>query len=139
MIKYTNEDKTLTVPSGLGNFATNGGGGGSDVTRQDVIDIVESAITDYDTEIQVDLEDIRENVSGNSEDIAALSALTSANTADIAAISGAMDTVQVKAYYLDRMTKAERAALFEELWVANGESNFEPSKYKFYELEDNDE
>ena len=33
MIKYTNDYKTLTVPSGLGNFAGNGGGSGSGVTE----------------------------------------------------------------------------------------------------------
>lgn len=86
MIKYTNEDKTLTVPSGLGNFAMNGGGGG-DVTRQDVINIVDSAITEYDTEIQVDLEDIRENVSGNTDNIEALSATTENMAQSIGAIN----------------------------------------------------
>lgn len=121
MIKFQNEDKTLVVPSSLGNFPSNAGGG-SDVTRQDVINIVDSAITEYDTEIQVDLEEIRENVSGNTEDIAAhgaaladirsdvdalsgtardirwdvdsISARTSNNTADIAALSGATEGIE---------------------------------------------
>lgn len=92
MIKYTNEDKTLTVPSGLGNFAMNGGGG-SDVTRQDVINIVDSAITEYDTEIQVDLEDIRENVSGNTEDIQTLSGATESISGSITAITASMDNL----------------------------------------------
>ena len=70
MIKYQNEDKTLIVPSGLGNIPSKGG---SDVTKQDVIEIVNSAITAYDTEAQVELEGIRDNVSGNTADIAALS------------------------------------------------------------------
>ena len=70
MIKFSNSDKTLTVISGLGNFPSNSSGG-SDVTRQDVVNIVNSAITEYDAENQADLEEIREDVSGNTEDIAA--------------------------------------------------------------------
>lgn len=70
MIKYQNEDKTLIVPSGLGNIPSKGG---SDVTKQDVIEIVNSAITEYDTEAQVELGEIRDNVSGNTADIASLS------------------------------------------------------------------
>lgn len=92
MIKYQNEDKTLVIPSGLGNFPSVGGGGG-DVTRQDVINIVDSAITEYDTEIQVDLEDIRENVSGNTEDIAALSAATEAISGSITAVTASVDNL----------------------------------------------
>ena len=68
MIKYQNEDKTLIVPSGLGNIPSKGG---SDVTKQDVIEIVNSAITEYDTEAQVELGEIRDNVSGTTADIAA--------------------------------------------------------------------
>lgn len=87
MIKFQNEDKTLTVPSGLGNFPSNSSGG-SDVTRQDVVNIVNSAITEYDTEVQVDLEEIRENVSGNTEDIAAHGAALADMRSDIDALSG---------------------------------------------------
>lgn len=70
MIKFSNSYKTLTIASGLGNIPSKGG---SDVTEQDVIEIVNSAITEYDTAAQVDLEEIRGNVSGNTADIAALS------------------------------------------------------------------
>ena len=87
MIKFSNSDKTLTVISGLGNFPSNSSGG-SDVTRQDVVNIVNSAITEYDTEVQVDLEEIRENVSGNTEDIAAHGAALADMRSDIDALSG---------------------------------------------------
>lgn len=87
MIKFQNEDKTLTVPSGLGNFPSSAGGG-SDVTRQDVIGIVNSAITEYDIENEVELEEIRENVSGNTEDIAAHGAALSDIRSDVDALSG---------------------------------------------------
>lgn len=87
MIKFQNEDKTLTVPSGLGNFPSSAGGG-SDVTRQDVVNIVNSAITEYDIENEVELEEIRENVSGNTEDIAAHGAALADMRSDIDALSG---------------------------------------------------
>ena len=92
MIKYQNEDKTLVIPSALGNFPSVGGGG-SDVTRQDVINIVDSAITEYDTEIQVDLEDIRENVSGNTDNIEALSATTENMAQSIGAINTNIEAI----------------------------------------------
>lgn len=72
-------------------------------------------------------------------DVDGLDTRVSANTEDIAALSGAVEGMEVKAYYLDRMTKTERAALFSEIWTSNGESNFDAAKYKFYELEDTDE
>lgn len=93
MIRYTNDYKTLVVPSSLGNFPSTGGGSGSGVTEEEVYDIVNSAITDYDTEIQVDLEDIRENVSGNTEDIQALSGATESISGSITAITASMDNL----------------------------------------------
>lgn len=136
MIKYQNEDKTLVIPSALGNFPSVGGG--SDVTRQDVINIVNSAITEYDTENQVDLEEIREDVSGNTDDIAAhgaaladmrsdidalsgtardirwdvdsISAQTSANTAHIQTLSGAVETNELAISNLENYTQNELAS-----------------------------
>lgn len=87
MIKFQNEDKVLSIPSGLGNIPSNSSGGG-DVTRQDVVNIVNSAITEYDTEVQADLEGIREDVSGNTEDIAAHGAALADMRSDIDALSG---------------------------------------------------
>lgn len=85
MIKLTDTDKTLVVPAGLGNFGQSSGGGGG-VSREEVYQISEevtqSAITEYDIEIQVDLEDIREAVSGNTEAIGNLSDSLSAYTTD---------------------------------------------------------
>ena len=93
MIRYTNDYKTLVVPSSLGNFPSNGGGSGSGVTEQEVYDIVNSAITEYDIEEEVELEDIRENVSGNTEDIQAISATTESMAGSITAITASMDNL----------------------------------------------
>ena len=98
MVKLTENDKTLVIPAGLGNIRQSSGSGGSGMTPQEVQSMIDESIDEYDTEIQVDLEDIRDAVSGNSEDISTLSATTeeisqqigslSGLTADIAAISG---------------------------------------------------
>lgn len=142
MIKYQNEDKTLIVPSGLGNIPSKGG---SDVTKQDVIEIVNSAITEYDTEAQVELGEIRGNVSGNTADIAALSgqvgnlssstvtgletAQNAANSANILASSAYTRANEAynlaesltggtggpNVYVLNLMTQEERANLYAEL------------------------
>lgn len=100
MIVQTRENKDLVIPKSLGNFVTEGSGGG--ITPKEAAEIAsavtEEAISEYDIELQVDLEEIRDAVSGNSEDIATLSGVTesisqqigslSGLTADIAAISG---------------------------------------------------
>lgn len=142
MIKYQNEDKTLIVPSGLGNIPSKGG---SDVTKQDVIEIVNSAITEYDTGAQADLGVIRDNVSGNTADIAALSgqvnnlssstvtgletAQNAANSANILASSAYTRANEAynlaesltggtggpNVYVLNLMTQEERANLYAEL------------------------
>lgn len=104
MVTYDKNEKDLVIPSALGLAGMQDSVCG--VTEQEVIEIVESAITDYDTEIQVDLEDIRENVSGNTDDIAALSAATvaleqrvdnistSALTEQIEALSGSVEDIR---------------------------------------------
>lgn len=87
MIKYGYNDKNLVVPSGLGfGGAKSGGGSGGGVTPEEVAEIAsgitEEAIDEYDTELQVDLEEIREAVSGNTEAIGNLSDSLSAYTTD---------------------------------------------------------
>ena len=81
MIKLTDQDKTLVIPSALGNQNRGGGGSGEGISREEAYEIAEevttSAITEYDTELQADLEDMRENISGNTSNIEALSAITS--------------------------------------------------------------
>lgn len=108
MIKFSNSDKTLTVVSGLGNFPSNSSGG-SDVTRQDVVNIVNSAITEYDAEVQVDLEEIRDNVSGNTEDISALSGTTQDMRSDINGLSGATENIQSNVETISGQTSANTA------------------------------
>lgn len=102
MVTFEKEDKKLVVPKSLGNFNTEGGSG-SGITPEEAAEIAsavtEAAIDEYDTEIQVDLEEIRDAVSGNSEDISTLSATTqdiaeqignlSGVTADISTLSAA--------------------------------------------------
>ena len=135
MIKYQNEDKTLIVPSGLGNIPSKGG---SDVTEQDVIEIVNSAITEYDTAAQVELGEIRGNVSGNTADIAALSGqvnnLSSSTVTGLETAQNAANSAYNRAneayslaesltggtggpnvYVLNLMTQEERANLYTEL------------------------
>lgn len=107
MIKFQNEDKTLIVPSGLGNIPS--AVAGSDVTRQDVIEIVDSAITEYDAELQVDLEEIRDNVSGNTEDIAAHGAALADMRSDINDLSGATENIQSNVETISGQTSANTA------------------------------
>lgn len=135
MIKFQNEDKTLVVPSSLGNIPSKGG---SDVTEQDVIEIVNSAITEYDTEAQVELGEIRDNVSGNTADIASLSEqvnnLSSSTVTGLETAQNAANSAYNRAneaynlaesltggtggpnvYVLNLMTQEERANLYAEL------------------------
>lgn len=107
MIKFQNEDKTLIVPSGLGNIPS--AVAGSDVTKQDVIEIVDSAITEYDAELQVDLKEIRDNVSGNTEDIAAHGAALADMRSDINDLSGATENIQSNVETISGQTSANTA------------------------------
>lgn len=95
MIVQTREDKNLVIPKSLGNFVTEGSGGG--ITPEEAAEIAsavtEEAISEYDTELQVDLEDIRDAVSGNSEDIATLSATTEEISQQIGSLSGLTDDI----------------------------------------------
>lgn len=101
MIVQTRENKDLVIPKSLGNFVTEGSGGG--ITPEEAAEIAsavtEEAISEYDTELQVDLEDIREAVSANT--------VTLLDLAEIAV-----------------MTVADRVALFDEIYdkAASGES-----------------
>lgn len=101
MIKYTKDDKTLVIPSGLG-FGGQGSGSGGGVTPQQAAEIAsavtEAAIDEYDTEIQVDLEELRDAISASTG--------TLLDLAEIAA-----------------MSIADRVALFDEVFekASNGE------------------
>lgn len=101
MIKYTKDDKTLVVPSGLGNLGQSSGSGGG-VTPQQAAEIAsavtEAAIDEYDTEIQVDLEELRDAISASTGTLL-----------DLATIAA--------------MSIADRVALFDEVFekVSNGE------------------
>lgn len=106
MVSFEKQDKKLVVPSALGNFGNAGGGSGSGMTPAEVQELIDASIETYDTEVQVDLEDIRENVSGNTDDIAELSASTvsleqrvdaislSGITSEISALSGTVSTLE---------------------------------------------
>ena len=87
MVVFTRDDKDLSIPSSLGNFNNAGGGSGSGMTPEEVQGMIDTSIEEYDTEIQVDLEDIRENVSGNTEDIATISGTTGALGEMVASLS----------------------------------------------------
>lgn len=96
MIKLTDKDKTLTIPSGLGNFGQGSGSGGG-ISPEEAAEIASAvtaeALDEYDTELQVDLEEIRDAVSGNSEDIAELSGVTSGLSGDLNALAYASETM----------------------------------------------
>lgn len=124
MIKYTIDQKTLVVPSGLGNFGQ-GSGSGSGVTPEEAARIASAvtaeAIDEYDTELQVDLEDIRDAVSGNSQDIAILSGLstdiaaisgqTTANTQNIGILSGNVETLSASTVALSQTVAGKQDTL----------------------------
>ena len=101
MIKLTDKDKTLVVPAGLGNFGQSSGSGGG-VTPEEAAQIASAvtaeALEEYDTELQVDLEEIREAVSANTGTL--------------------LDLSQIAV-----MTVADRVALFDEIYekAASGE------------------
>ena len=96
MIKLTDKDKTLVVPAGLGNFGQSSGSGGG-VTPEEAAQIASAvtaeALYEYDTELQVDLEDIKDAVSGNSEDISTLSGATETISQQIGSLSGATEAL----------------------------------------------
>jgi hypothetical protein len=100
MIKYTIDDKTLVIPSGLGFGGQSSGSGG--VTPEEAAQIASAvtaeALYEYDTELQVDLEEIREAVSANTGTL--------------------LDLSQIAV-----MTVADRVALFDEIYdkAASGE------------------
>ena len=81
MIVQTRENKDLVIPKSLGNFVTEGSGGG--MTPEEVEEMIDSAITEYNIELEVELEDIREAVSANTQDIETLSGTTSALTSSV--------------------------------------------------------
>lgn len=111
MIKLTDKDKTLVIPSGLGNFGQSSEGGG--VTPAEVEQIASAvtaeALDEYDTELQVELEDIRDAVSGNTDAISALSGATSGMSADIADLSGETETQAAAISNLEDYTQNELA------------------------------
>ena len=100
MVIKDKDTKNLVVPASLGNFGNAGGGEGG-ITPEEAAEIAsaitENALDEYDTELQVDLEDMREAISANTQsiedlsgatgDISAISAQTDENTQAISAIS----------------------------------------------------
>ena len=83
MITFSKDEKKLVIPSALGNFGNAGGGSGSGLTPEEVAEIAsavtEAAIEEYDAEIQVDLEEIRDAISGNTDtllDLAVIAAMS---------------------------------------------------------------
>lgn len=93
--------KDLVIPKSLGNFVTEGGSGGG-VSPEEAAEIAsavtEAAIDEYNIELEVELEEIREAISGNTDTLL-----------DLATIAA--------------MSVADRVALFDEIFekVSNGE------------------
>ncbi len=93
--------KDLVIPKSLGNFVTEGGSGGG-ITPEEAAEIAsavtEEALYEYNIELEVELEEIRDAISGNTD--------TLLDLAEIAA-----------------MDVSERVALFDEVYekASNGE------------------
>ena len=84
MVSYDKNSKNLVVPSSLGNFQTNGGGG---MTPEEVQNMIDSSITEYDETVQGYISDVEVDVEQNKDDIETLSGLTSSMGEDIASLS----------------------------------------------------
>lgn len=91
MVTYTKDEKNLTIPSALGNFASNGGGSG--VTPAEVERMIESALTEYDETVQGYIADVDVDVEQNKEDIQDLSGTTSALTEGLNSLSGTVSSM----------------------------------------------
>ena len=90
MITFSKDEKKLVIPSALGNFGNAGGGSGSGLTPEEVAEIAsavtEAAIEEYDAEIQVDLEEIRDAISGNTDTLLDLAVIAAMSVADRVAL-----------------------------------------------------
>lgn len=97
MVIHSRDDKKLVVPSALGNFGGSSSTGGSGMTPEEVQGMIDTSIEEYDTEIQVDLEDLSDRISGNTEDIAELSGATVALKEQVDGISLSGITADIEA------------------------------------------
>lgn len=123
MIIKDRNTKDLVIPKSLGNFG--GGSEGGGVTPEEVEQIAsaitENAIEEYDTELQVDLEDMKEAISGNTQsieelsgltdDVAAISAKTEENVQSIEDLSGATSAITESIGVLSAATSANTEAI----------------------------
>ena len=180
MIVYTASDSFLEIPKGLGNFASNGDGGGQDLgpLSGSVVELQENVgnlsgsvqtltsevgelsgitegIGDAVADLLLDVDSIDGRVSGNTDDIAALSAQTislsgatvsglsaaneAANSAYTLADSAmtAVENIKLpKVVYLNKLTQEELVALYNELDAyfsgTTITSGWTPDDYAFY-------
>lgn len=123
MIIKDRNTKDLVIPKSLGNFG--GGSEGGGVTPEEVEQIAsaitENAIDEYDTELQVDLDDMKEAISGNTQsieelsgltdDVAAISAKTEENVQSIEDLSGATSAITESIGVLSAATSANTEAI----------------------------
>ena len=93
MVSYTKNEKNLTVPSALGNFATQDPVVVSGVTKAEVEQMIDSALTNYDETVQGYISDVDVDVEQNKEDIQDLSGITSGISSDLAALSAYTQTI----------------------------------------------
>lgn len=93
MVTFTQDQKNLTVPSSLGNFASNGSGG-SGVTPAEVQEMINSSLTEYDETVQGYISDVDVDVEQNKEDIQDLSGTTSALTEGLNSLSGTVSSLE---------------------------------------------
>lgn len=74
MVTYKEKDKDLVIPASLGNFKTNGGGGG--VTPEEVQIMINTSIAGYDATVQEEFNTTNSGVSENAQNIETLSGKT---------------------------------------------------------------
>jgi len=91
MVTFTKEDKNIVIPNSLGNFST--GSGGSGVTPEDVEIMIDQAIDTYDEGIQGQFDSTNTAVSGNTENIEAISAKTQSIVNDLNSLGNSVENL----------------------------------------------
>ena len=88
MILMDRDRKDLVIPKSLGNFVTEGGGGG--VTPEEAAEIASAvtseALEEYSIELEVELEEIRDAISGNTDTLLDLATIAAMSIADRVAL-----------------------------------------------------
>lgn len=112
MTTFDKNTKDLVIASSLGNFPMQGGSEG--ITEEEAVELINSAITEYDATVQTALsglqEDIEQNtasINTNAENISSLTEVVSGNTRSIGTNASNIQALSAKT----NETAADLAAL----------------------------